>query len=458
VVVGVFDGGRATVFASGVRSESDASPPTARTLFEIGSVTKVLTGLLLAREVTAGKVTLDEPVQTLLPGIRLPTYQDQQVRLVHLATYSAGYPWMPTNWVAWRNGDTYSPAEWKTFLESFVLPRAPGARFQYGNVGFALLGDALAAREGTTLAEAYRRELLAPLGMSDSRLLGDSLAGRDVATGHDDDGAPVPLDADKPYQAGCCAVWSSAHDLLAFLAAHFDSLATPAMSRSLSLALEPRIEGADGYEDLHAGLGWLLRSDGVATKNGVMRGYRSALILDRERKIGVVVLVADSGLDAEELGVEVLERTAFERDVRPEGKPPRIDHLPPAADAHQASWEHGLELVGWSAPRTVTPGGVLIVDYFYRARGESPLSLAVLAEGEEKAAPTIESRHRPSWPANEWSSLEGLVVDRITMPIPPTQPPGRLTLWTSFVPKKRAKLLGAGGTSNRLKGPTVDVR
>ena len=452
VVVGVFDGTRETVLGFGQR------PPGAHTLFEIGSVTKVLTGVLLAREVENRMVTLDEPVQALLPELRLPTYEGQPVRLVHLATYSAGYPWMPTNWVSWRNGETYSPAEWKTFLESFALPRAPGARFQYGNVGFGLLGDALAAREGTTLEGAYRRELFAPLGMTDSRLLGDSLAGLDVAPGHDDDGEPVALDADKPYQAGCCAAWSSAHDLLAFLAAHFEGSVAPEMKRSLAMALEPRIEGADGYDELHVGLGWLLRADGVATKNGIMGGYRSALLLDRARRVGVAVLVADSGLDAEELATEILERTVFERDVRPRGLPPRIDRLPPGATAHGARWESGLELVGWSAPPSVAPGAVLKVDYFYRATTPSERSAAVFVEGEEKHAETLTAEHRPRWPTNEWSSLPGLVVDHVALPIPASQPRGPLTLWSGFTGKKRVHLEGTGGTSNRLKGPVVEVR
>ena len=247
-------------------------------------------------------------------------------------------------------------------------------------------------------------------------------------------------------------MWSSASDLLAFLAAHFEG---GSMQRALGMALEARRHGEGSYDDVQVGLGWFLRDDGVAIKNGLMAGYRSGMVLDRARRTGVVVLAADSGLDAEQLATDVLEGVAFER-ARPPA--PLVARLPPAAEAREVEWEPGMKLVGWSAPKTAHPGEKVTISGYYRTTHAVEESFSVFVHGEEEGAETLHADHRPAWPTTDWNELPGLFVDTLTVTIPASQPRGELVFWTGFVANKRAVVIGAAGTSRRVRGPAVEIR
>src|SRR6476661_10935930 len=93
VVVGVLDGDKEQVFGFG---ECNGRAPDRDSVYEIGSVTKVFTGILLADRVKAGVVKLDDPVQKHLPdGWTMPRRDDRDITLLHLATHTSGLPRMP---------------------------------------------------------------------------------------------------------------------------------------------------------------------------------------------------------------------------------------------------------------------------------------------------------------------------------------------------------------------------
>src|SRR3954470_16780383 len=93
VVVGVLDGDKEQVFGFG---EWHGRAPDRDSVYEIGSVTKVFTGILLADRVKAGVVRLDDPVQKhLAEGWTMPRRDDRDITLLHLATHTSGLPRMP---------------------------------------------------------------------------------------------------------------------------------------------------------------------------------------------------------------------------------------------------------------------------------------------------------------------------------------------------------------------------
>src|SRR5436190_14238406 len=98
VVVGVLDKDKEVVFAFG---EWDGKAPDRDSVYEIGSVSKAFTGILLADRVKAGVVRLDDPVQKHLPdGWTLPRRDDRDITLLHLATHTSGLPRMPNGFLA----------------------------------------------------------------------------------------------------------------------------------------------------------------------------------------------------------------------------------------------------------------------------------------------------------------------------------------------------------------------
>ena len=152
IVLGVVDSDGRRVAAYG--DPGPGQPPLdASSVFEIGSITKVFTAALLADMVVRGEVALDEPVALLLPQtVRVPTWGERQIELVDLATQTSGLPRLPANW---RWGDSahpmmagYTVGMLYEFLSGYTLTRQIGSEYQYSNLGFGLLGHALALRAG----------------------------------------------------------------------------------------------------------------------------------------------------------------------------------------------------------------------------------------------------------------------------------------------------------------------
>lgn len=298
-VLGVLeaDGSRRIVWYGS--AGSGARPLGARSIFEIGSITKLFTATLLADMVARGEVSLADPVAKYLPaGTRVPSRGEREITLGDLATHHSALPSIPSNI---RPTDRANPAAGYTieqlyaFLASHELRHDIGSRFEYSNLGFGLLGHALARTAGGTYAEVVRKRILEPLGM---RTTGVTLQG-DLAAwmteGHDAQGSVVRrLDAPAAF-AGAGALRSNAEDLLTFLA---DNVGPP-KSRLQRAMRDAHVKRKDVNAQQGVGLGWQIRSvrdRNVLMHTGGSAGYRSFLAFDPDKKVGVVLL-ANSATD-----------------------------------------------------------------------------------------------------------------------------------------------------------------
>src|ERR1700679_1086571 len=98
IVVGVIDAHGRRIISRGALETGDPRPIGGDTIFEIGSMSKVFTSLLLADMVRRGEVRLDDPVVKYLPpGVVMPTRADKQITLIDLATHTSGLPRLPGN-------------------------------------------------------------------------------------------------------------------------------------------------------------------------------------------------------------------------------------------------------------------------------------------------------------------------------------------------------------------------
>ena len=268
-------------------------PTTARTLFEIGSITKVFTGILLAEMVERGEVRLEDPVQDLLPkGVVVPSRNGKQIRLVDLATHSSGLPRMPDNFAPADPANPYadySAEKLYEFLRGHQLTRDIGVRGEYSNLGAGLLGHALSLRAGKSYEALVTERILAPLGMTSTRIVLTPEDRARLAPGHSAGGTPV-ANWDLTALAGAGALRSSADDMLKFLAANLNP-PPGALGRAIRIAQTPR----SGIGDItKTGLLWIVYTtrfgQTIPSHNGGTAGYRTWTGFDPERRIGVVVL------------------------------------------------------------------------------------------------------------------------------------------------------------------------
>lgn len=157
-------------------------------LFEVGSITKTFTALLLADAVLRKVLTLDGAVEEALPGVKLRDAAGEPIRWVDLATQRSGLPRLPDNMAPKDEADPYADYDEErllSFLHGFEASVQRATRWEYPNLGFGLLGHALAQAQRTSYAELLDRRVLQPLGMKRTALAmpGQIIAG--LADGHD---------------------------------------------------------------------------------------------------------------------------------------------------------------------------------------------------------------------------------------------------------------------------------
>ncbi|WP_196257985.1 serine hydrolase [Pelagibacterium limicola] len=293
LVVGIVEPEGARVISYGTLSVENPVPVDGDTLFEIGSVTKVFTTLLLADAVERGEVTLDQPVADFLPeGVTMPERDGQQITLFDLATYSSGLPRLPDNIDPADPADPYADYTADNlhgFLSSYELARGIGEAYEYSNVGAGLLGHVLALNAGTDYETLLRERILEPLGMNDTVVVVPEAMEERFAVGHDAQLQPVAA-WQWDVLEGAGALRSTANDLNKLLAAMMGHTET-GLARAFALATEPQAEIGDGVSSI--GLGWHmtpLGDDAMVWHNGGTSGARAFIGYLREGGIGVVAL------------------------------------------------------------------------------------------------------------------------------------------------------------------------
>ena len=151
--------------AAGEVETVTTGPVAPDAVFELGSITKAVTGLLLADAVVRGEVALDEPLAAVLPGAR----PRAPITLEQLATHTAGLPRVPLGYVrrhALRHRrDPYARSTLPELLHDLGAVRPRRRHRGYSNLGAALLGQALAARLGAPYEELVETRVLGPLGV-----------------------------------------------------------------------------------------------------------------------------------------------------------------------------------------------------------------------------------------------------------------------------------------------------
>lgn len=279
-VAGILGDEGRTVVTAGQPGAADLRKLDGDSIFEIGSVTKVFTALLLAEMALRGEVALADPVADYLPveGRPLP-FDGKAITLLDLVTHTSGLPRLPGNLNPHDPANPYADyaaAQLYRALSTEPPGSAPGSRFEYSNLGFGLLGHVLALRAGRSYEELVVSRICDPLGLPDTRItLTPEMRSR-LVPGHDEALAPVP-GWDWQVLAGAGALHSTTNDLLGFLDACRGRRGTP-LAHALASLLEVR--RPTGVPMLVAAEGWFVLDrpgDELVWKDGGTYGYSSLI-------------------------------------------------------------------------------------------------------------------------------------------------------------------------------------
>lgn len=301
LVFGVVDGDKTEIVTFGKLDNGNA--PDGDTVFEIGSITKTFTATLLAQAVLAGRVTLDTSVLQLLPDFKIPLRGGMEITLGELGTQHSALPRMPTNILSKDPANPYADydaAKLKAFLADYQLLRDPGAAYEYSNLGFGLLGYALAQLEHTTYGAMTDEKILKPLGMTMSGTVLSDAMSTHLAPGHDNTGSAMK-NWDFDALAGAGAIRSTANDMLRYLKANMGIDQSP-LADAMKLAQQPR---SDMTKTIRIGLAWMTTRKGIIWHNGQTGGYHSFLGFTADGRHGVVIL-SNTAADLDDLGFATL--------------------------------------------------------------------------------------------------------------------------------------------------------
>ncbi len=302
----------------GVADRATGQPASPRTLYEIGSVGKVLTSTVLAILHERGDLRIDDPVEKWIPAIAdVPRHPEggPPITLQHLATHTSGLPGVPANVdhlppFQWKG---YSPEQLHQGFRTTELRHPAGRDLAYSTLGMGLLGHVMAVATRTPYEALIETELLRPLGMNDTVIeLRPELRGR-YSVGYDADDSP----GEVPYYeygilAGGGAHRSTVVDLSRFLRAQWGPAdhANPLNESVRSELHRIRWRSRDG--EILMALGWFaVPHEGVGTllvHRGRTPGHGAVVGFIPEKRAGVILLGNRGGRDVNVRMEEFAER------------------------------------------------------------------------------------------------------------------------------------------------------
>ena len=301
-------------FATFGRISLGGPEATPDTIFEIGSITKVFTSLLLADMVERGEVKLDDPVRKFLPtSVSMPSRRGKEITLVDLATQTSGLPRDSVK--VDLNSDTspysqFTATQLYAFLGRYRLERDPGSKYEYSNVGMGLLGHALGLRAGTSYEDLLRRRIFEPLGMTSTTITISAEQRSRRATGYN-----VKLSAVQPWAGGVIdpagSINSTAMDMLKFGAAMVDSNSPLKAAFALMTSVRRPSDGPRSDQVLGWGIFKLGPNEIVGHSGGTL-GFQTRLIVDLTRKRSVVAWINGQGESVTDLVGLALDRASLQ--------------------------------------------------------------------------------------------------------------------------------------------------
>ena len=325
IVIGFVDPDGTKIFSFGNMSTAHNIPVNQNTFFNIGSITKTFTTLLLADMVKQGIVNLNDPVEKFLPpSVKVPQFNGKKITLEDLADHTSGLPEWPSNvWLNNTVGDinpNYNVTQLYQALSDTKLTREPGAQVQYSSFGIGLLGHILSLEsDGISYEELVKDRILDVLGMNDTKIaLSQNETNNRFSVGHLG-GKEIITPRIPTILADSGAFRSPAPDMLKYVSANLGLIHTKlddAMQLGHLIRHSSIIANPMNYSEFR-GLGWrVLTNFGTETitHTGAINGWNAFAGFIPTKQVGVIAMCSCDSTDADmgSLGFVLLHLTGVE--------------------------------------------------------------------------------------------------------------------------------------------------
>ncbi len=294
ICIAVIKDGKVQTYSYGETKLGEKNLPDAdQTLFEIGSISKTFTAILLADAVIKGKMQLNDPISKYLPdSIGKMSYKDAPITLQTLSNHSSGFPSLPANFFQKSDNEAnpyqnYDEKRMFTYLKNFKPYREVGVNYDYSNFAVGLLGTILARQNQTSYEQLITDKICQPLQMKNTKIFLQDTDNQRFAQGYDGNGKATSA-WDMNTLAGAGGIRSTVNDLVKYVMANM-TIAPKQLQEAINLTHKTTFSKAENV----VGLGWILPSKANSNlyfHNGGTGGFRSFAGFDKERKIGIVIL------------------------------------------------------------------------------------------------------------------------------------------------------------------------
>lgn len=303
----VIDGNQRVFRSFGETRPGTNVRPQLDSVVRIASLSKLMTSEMLVKLLDQGVVRLDDPLSKYAPpGARVPTWQGEPIRLVHLATHTSALPREQPGGAAHRPVFVWPTREQRwNWLSTAKLKTAPGSQAAYSNLAFDLLADALSRAAGKPWTQLFEEQITRPLGMKDTTFTPSPDQCKRLMVA--EKGASPCNNTLAAIGSG--GVYSTPGDMMRwmqqFLSSDFytrnslaDRMQTPIYPRQqLTKVIGMDVPGkADAL-----GLGWVYMAPkegrpGIIQKTGGGGGFITYMAMVPQHNVGVFVVVTRSAL------------------------------------------------------------------------------------------------------------------------------------------------------------------
>ena len=307
MVIVIVRNGEVSIKGYGETAPGSGVRPDANSLLRLCSLSKVFTTDLLLKEVAQGAVNLNDPLQRFAPRGKLVPKgaAGQRITLEDLATHTSGLPREVSSYPKHTPHFTFPDQTFRwTWLPQQTLKTPPGTAAFYSNIGFDLLGDALASATHKSYAQLLDEQILRPLALYNTTLVPSQQQCARLLRGSRDEGPCTDTQPSGPSGG----LYSTPADMARFLGYLLRAPGYPAPpSGNLAVHLTPaQLKTMDGLN--HAGdptgigLAWVQLGDpatpsAIMEKTGGGAGFNTYIALNPSRQTGIFVAVTEGEKD-----------------------------------------------------------------------------------------------------------------------------------------------------------------
>lgn len=306
IVVALIDGNDVEYFSYGTADSKTGRKVDENSIFEIGSISKVFTGVMIADEIVKGKMKPSDPIAKYLPdAVKVPTRNGKEITINDIATHSSSLPRMPDNFKPANPNNPYADYTIKMayeFVSGVKLDRDIGEKYEYSNLALGMLGHLLELEYNKSFEAVMIDKITNTLGMDNTRVVFTPNMKKNLAKGHNEGEEVENWDISGLTGAG--GIRSSAVDMVKFIQANMGVIKSPlydAMQWSHKKAYE------NENQKFKIGFTWHFDNDGeIVQHGGATGGYRAYSGFVRGTQKGVVVLT-NSTQDIGNIGMKLLD-------------------------------------------------------------------------------------------------------------------------------------------------------